>query len=209
MDSITICNMALMAAGIPPITSFDELNDNARLCKTFYPVLRGRVLRDHLWSFATTYCQLQQLNEESPDPEFPIVCSLPGDLIRIAGLQDDAVYKHMGSKILVQSLPATLLYIRTVDNADAFDPAFAEALQNLLSAEIVLSASRDIQQAQYFRNEYDRKLAIARSIDSQENSHALQSSGVNSTFIAARQGYRPGRRRSGVTFVQGNAGKQV
>lgn len=208
MDSITICNMALMAAGIPPITSFDELNDNARLCKTFYPALRDRVLRDHLWSFATTYCELQKLNENSPDPEFPIVCSLPGDLIRIAGLQDDAVYKHMGSKILVQSLPATLLYIRKVDNADAFDPAFAEALQNLLSAEIVLSASRDIQQAQYFRNEYERKLAIARSIDSQENSHALQNHGSNSTFLAARRGY-PGHGAGRVTFVQGNAGKQV
>lgn len=206
MDSVTICNMALMAAGIPSITSFDEENNNAKLCRSFYPVLRDRVLRDHTWSFATAYYKLPQLSEESSDPEYGIVCGLPVDVIRVVRLTDDSPYKRIGNKILVTHHPVTLEYIRRVEDPNLYDAAFVEALQNLLSSEIVLSSSRDIQQAQYFRNEYERKLAVARSIDSSENSDAHQPAGKESSFLAARRGYGMSSKR--VVFVAGNAGKQ-
>lgn len=209
MDSVTICNMALMAAGIPPITSFEETNDNAKLCKTFYPVLRDRVLRDHNWSFATSYFDIQRSAEKSPDPEYPIVCILPGDLIRVLNLLDNSPYRRIGNRLLVTQFPVTLVYIKKVEDPNLFDPAFTEALQNLISSEIVLSASRDIQQAQYFRNEYERKLTIARSIDSQENSHTNQIHQTGSTFIAARNGAAPRIAKGRVVFVEGTAGKQV
>lgn len=209
MDSVTICNMALMAAGIPPITSFEETNNNAKLCKNFYPVLRDRVLRDHSWSFATTYYPLQQSTEASPDPAMPIQCILPGDVIRIVGLSDNSSYRRIGDRILVTAPDLTLIYIRRVEDPNLFDPAFVEALQNLLSAEFVLSASRDIQQAQYFRQEYERKLAIARSIDSQENSAAYKLRNNPGSFIASRSGDVPLHRSGKVNFVKGTAGKQV
>ena len=209
MDSVTICNMALMAAGIPPITSFDETNDNAKLCKSFYPVLRDRVLRDHSWSFATSYLVLQQMAEKSPDPEYPFVAALPGDIIRVVSTLGDIPFRRIGNKLLIKELPATLIVIRKVEDPNLFDPAFIEALQNLLSAEIVLSASRDIQQAQYFRQEYERKLAIARSIDSQENSTAYQLRDEPGSFIASRSGYAALHRSGKVNFVKGNAGMQV
>jgi hypothetical protein len=209
MDSVTICNMALMAAGIPPITSFEETNDNAKLCKSFYPVLRDRVLRDHSWSFATSYLALQQMAEKSPDPEYPFVAALPGDLIRVIATLGDIPFRRIGNKLLVKELPATCLVIRKVEDPNLFDPAFIEALQNLLSAEFVLSASRDIQQAQYFRQEYERKLAIARSIDSQENSAAYKFRNNPGSFIASRFGYVPLHRSGKVNFVKGNAGMQV
>lgn len=209
MDSVTICNMALMAAGIPPITSFEETNNNAKLCKNFYPVLRDRVLRDHSWSFATTYYPLQQSAEASPDPAMPIQCILPGDVIRIVGLSDNSSYRRIGDRILVTAPDLTLIYIRRVEDPNLFDPAFVEALQNLLSAEFVLSASRDIQQAQYFRQEYERKLAIARSIDSQENTHSYQVTEAHSSFLAARNHGAVSGRHSKVVFVKGTAGKQV
>ena len=209
MDSVTICNMALMAAGIPPVTSFEETNDNAKLCKTFYPVLRDRVLRDHNWSFATAYFDIQRSAEKSPDPEYPIVCILPGDLIRVLNLLDNSPYRRIGNKLLVTQFPVTLVYIKKVEDPNLFDPAFVEALQNLISSEVVLSASRDIQQAQYFRNEYERKLTIARSIDSQENSHSNQIQQTGSSFIAARHGAASRIAKGRVVFVEGTAGKQV
>lgn len=210
MDSVTICNMALMAAGIPPITSFEETNDNAKLCKTFYPVLRDRVLRDHSWSFATAYFELQKTPEESRDPEFPHVCICPTDIIRAIKLADNSPFRRIGRKILLRNFPATLIYIQRVEDPALFDDAFTEALQNLLSSEIVLSATRDIQQAQYFRSEYERKLAIARSIDSQENAAAYQRKTAPTSFIAARRGFSNEYRTSGpVTFVEGNAGRQI
>ena len=201
--------MALMAAGIPPVTSFEETNDNAKLCKTFYPVLRDRVLRDHNWSFATAYFDIQRSAEKSPDPEYPIVCILPGDLIRVLNLLDNSPYRRIGNKLLVTQFPVTLVYIKKVEDPNLFDPAFVEALQNLISSEVVLSASRDIQQAQYFRNEYERKLTIARSIDSQENSHSNQIQQTGSSFIAARHGAASRIAKGRVVFVEGTAGKQV
>lgn len=209
MDSVTICNMALMAAGIPPIVSFEETNNNAKLCKSFYPVLRDRVLRDHTWSFATTYYPLQQSADASPDPELPVQCVLPGDIIRIVGLLDNSPYRRIGNRILVSAPNLTLVYIARVEDPNLFDASFVEALQNLISAEVVLSASRDVQQAQFFRNEYERKLSIARSIDSQENTHAYQPPAAHSTFIAARNHGAAPSARSKVVFVKGNAGKQV
>lgn len=208
MDSVTICNMALMAAGIPAVTSFEDNNNNAKLCKSFYPVLRDRVLRDHTWSFAAASCHLQQTAEESPDPQFPVVTVLPGDLIRIVELQSGNPYKNFGGRLLVQQKGELLIYVRRVEDPNLFDEAFVEALQNLLSAELCLSASRDIQMAQYFKNEYAQKLAIARSIDSQENVYAHQTGERFSSFAAARMG-GSGRQAGGkVIFVQGNAGKQ-
>lgn len=209
MDSVTICNMALMAAGIPAITSFEENNNSAKLCKTFFPVLRDRVLRDHTWSFAITYMELQQAAEESPDPHYPVVCYLPGDHIRTLKLLDNSPYSSVGAKILVSSFPATLVYIRRVEDSELFDPAFAEALQNLISAKVALSASRDVNMANFFEQEYVRSLAIARSIDSQENQHAVQNASRLSSFAAARRGADISRPGGSVVFLsQGNAGKQ-
>ena len=208
MDTVTICNMALMAAGIPAITSLEDNNNNAKLCKTFYPILRDRVLRDHLWSFATAFAALQQTAEDSPDPEYPVICLLPGDIIRVIKLADDSPYCRYGKRILVKKYPATLVYIKKVEDPNLFDAAFVEALQNLISAEVVLSASRDIQMAQYFKNEYERKLAVARSIDSAENLHAHQTAAAHSSFIAARYGAAGQKKVGTIQFVKGNAGKQ-
>ena len=69
MDSVSICNMALMAAGIPAIVSFEDNNNNSKMCKAFFPAMRDRVLRDHLWSFATHIMPLQKLADASPDPD--------------------------------------------------------------------------------------------------------------------------------------------
>ena len=207
MNSVTICNLALMAAGIPPITSFEDSNNNAKLCKSFYKILRDRVLRDHVWSFATEYHVLQKSAERSPNPEYEYVCHIPGDVIRIIRLADDTPYIRMGDKILTNQYPATLVYVKRVEDPNLYDELFVDALQNLLASEIVISVSRDIQMAQFFRNEYERKLATARSIDSAENVYAHQPVSGCGSFIASRLGYSGGKRGK-MTFVQGNAGMQ-
>lgn len=186
MDSVTICNLALMMVGIPPITSFDETNNNAKLCREFFPVLRDRVLRDHCWSFATQACELQMLNETCFDPNFHAVCALPGDLIRILGLSDDRPYRRIGNRIFVTQLPARLVYIQRVEDPELFDETFTEALQYLIASEIGMANTRDANLIQLYRREYERRLSIARSIDSQENRFALQNNPPQSHWIMAR-----------------------
>ena len=52
MNTIEICNLSLMMIGMPTIVSFENNNNNARMCKNFFPTVRDRVLRDHCWSFS-------------------------------------------------------------------------------------------------------------------------------------------------------------
>lgn len=208
MDSVTICNLALMMVGIPAITSFDDNNNNAKLCESYFPVLRDRCLRDHLWSFATVSCHLQQLKEESLDDRYPVVCALPSDLIRIVGLSDDSPYRKASDRILVRSTNAKLIYIRRVLDPNLFDETFIEALQYLIASEIGLANTRDTSLINLFRQKYEMSLATARSIDSFENRFSLQPNEKRSSWIAARNGTAD-RISCGVEFVEGTEGKQV
>lgn len=195
MTSVEICNLALTAMGIPPIVSLDDANNNARSCKQLFPVLRDRVLRDHTWSFATAAYDLQKINASSWDPRYPFVCGLPADFIRIVTLVSEGPYRKIGeNRIFVETFPDVLVYIRRVNDSEQFDATFAEALQYMLAAELCLVNTRDPQSAALFRQEYERRLAVARSIDSSENIDAYQRK-PSSTFLAARRGgcgaYRP------------------
>ena len=206
MDSISICNLALMMVGIPAITSFQDENNNAKLCKTFFPVLRDRVLRDHTWSFATAGYDLQCLAEKSIDPEYRYVCALPGDVIRVIEIVGNRPYRRVENKILVQELPATLIYTRRVEDPGLFDETFVEALQYLLAAEIGMSNTRDAQLINMYRQEYEKRLALARSIDSQENRYAMQNRPQRSSWIKSRSS--GGEYDRPVTWTRGTEGQQ-
>ena len=209
MDTITICNLALNMLGIPQILNFDEANDNAKLCKRFFPVVRDRVLRDHPWSFAAASCKLSELADTAPfDPRFSFVCPLPGDLLRVNEIHPGAPYRIAGRNIFVTELPATLVYTRKVEDSSLFDETFAEALQYALAAEIGMANTRDPHLIALYRQEYERRLAIARSIDSQENHGAYALPPRRSHWIAARSAALPCLPAGKLNWVEGNAGKQ-
>lgn len=211
MDSVQICNLALMMAGIPPITSFQDENNNAKQCKTFFPVLRDRVLRDHAWSFACAFYDLQVLDEESPDPDYRFVCALPGDLIRVLNVVGDFPYRMFGGKLLIDHHPARIHYIRRVEDPSLFDETFVEALQYLLAAEIAMANTRDPNLISFYRQEYERRLAVARSIDSSENRFEAQNSPRRSRWIESRGGSGTGVRNNRIGKTEltvGTEGKQ-
>lgn len=178
--------MALAMLGIPLITSFEEENNNAKLCKMFFEPLRNQVLRDHTWSFARAEYDLQKLDQEFVNPAYPIRCAMPYDLIRCVGLSSGNPFQKFGREIHVKELPEKLLYIRKVEDTESFDPTFVEALKFLLASEIGLSNTRDLNLVNYYRQQYQISLATARSIDSQENAASFGITPVKSTFIGAR-----------------------
>jgi hypothetical protein len=173
--------------GIPQILNFDEDSSQAKLCKQFFPVLKGRVLRDHTWSFAVKAVQLQELAEKPFNPEFEKACILPGDLVRVNHLIPHAPYQIAGDRIFVNVFPATLVYTANIEDVSLSDVTFQEALQYALAAELALANTRDAAMANFFRGEYEKKLALARSIDSQENLHIYQSRTSKSSFLNARR----------------------
>ena len=208
MDSISICNLALGMLGMPAITSLDETNSNALLCRKFFSTLRDRVLRDHCWSFATTSHSLSVLAEDGFDPEFPVVCELPTDVIRVLRVVPEMPFQRHGHEIHVPAAPEKVIYIRRVEDPNLFDTTFVEALQYLLAAEIGMANTRDAQLIALYRQEYEKRLAIARSIDSQENREAFRPAPPRSRWLAARGASSIPVPRGSVNFVKGDAGKQ-
>ena len=209
MNSVEICNLSLMMLGMPTITSFDDNNQNAKMCKNFFPVVRDRALRDHIWSFATAYFMLQASTEESPEPDYPCVCPQPPDLIRVIELQDDEPFLRVKNNILTRFAPIRMKYIRRVEETENFDTLFAEAMQYLLASEIIMTNTRDPGMIQLYRSEYERRLAVARSVDSAENRFSLKPSHRRSNWIEAHLGREGCGPRSGkLNWTQGNAGIQ-
>lgn len=211
MDSIDICNLALNMLGIASIVSFDETNNNAKLCKAFFPVCRDRVLRDHSWSFAAKRYELSKLpNDTTLDPNLPFVCGVPADCIAVRDILYGIRYKTWGRRIMVEALPATMIYTARIEDTSLFDATFCEALQYSLAGEIAMGNSRHANLLQMFRQEYERRLSIARSIDSSENHLAYQNTHRKSSWISARgAGVDEISRQSGpVQWVQGTEGVQ-
>ena len=215
MDSVTICNLALNMLGITGITSFDEKNNIAGLCKQLFAPLRDRVLRDHSWSFADKACDLARVqNVESIDPDKPCVCSVPGDCIAMRYCLYNIPFRPWGRYIMVPALPAKLIYTARIEDATLFDDTFVAALQYMIAAELAMNHTRDLAMVNMYRQEYNRQLAIARSIDSQENVYSYQNARRNSRWIS--NAYCDDH-ASGITaacgqsinWVEGTEGKQV
>jgi len=210
MDSVTICNLALQMVGIPTITNMEETNNNARLCRLFYPVLRDRVLRDHPWSFAEAVSKLEVLAEGSPDPAYPYMCALPGDVIRVRRLTSGRPFRMHAGKILVTEYPEEAVYTRREEDPNKFDVLFVEALQYSLAAELGMANTRNTNLIGMYRQEYERRLQQARSVDSQENRYSLQGTGKRSNWIRARHDSGIGRLENRpVKWTEGTEGKQV
>lgn len=51
-SDIDICNLALAALGVNPITSFADGTRQAQSCRMWYPRARDALLRSHPWNFA-------------------------------------------------------------------------------------------------------------------------------------------------------------
>ncbi len=211
MDSIDICNLALNMLGIASIVSLEDTNNNAKLCKAFFPVCRDRVLRDHSWSFAAKSYELSKLpNDTTLDPNLPFVCGVPADCIAVRDILYGIRYKTWGRRIMVEALPATMIYTARIEDTSLFDATFCEALQYSLAGEIAMGNSRHANLLQMFRQEYERRLAIARSIDSQENKYDYQNTIRKSSWISARgAGTDEVSRQSGpINWVKGTEGVQ-
>jgi hypothetical protein len=147
--------------------------------------------------------------ETSPEPDFPFVCAEPFDLIRILEVDDGEEYIRVGNRVLTKRSGARIKYVRRVEDPEQFDELFTEALQYAIAAEIVITNTRDPQLANYYRSEYERRLAVARSIDSAENRHDMKPRPQRSHWIEARGGGGTPYRRGNTVWTEGTEGKQI
>lgn len=167
---VAICNAALIRIGAEPISALDEPSKAARLCNSRYADLRDEVLRDHPWNFALHRTSLAAL-AEMPAFGYARRFQLPADCLRVLSMADkDARFQIEGRSLLTDEADAKILYVRRVEDPNAFDPLFANALSLRLAAELAYAITNSTTLIEAMWGLYQRAAQRARTADAQEGS---------------------------------------
>lgn len=186
-SSTEICNSALIKLGMEPITSLDDDNKQARLCKEQYPKIRDKLLNSHYWNFAMKRQEMAVVSSSPPIFGFSIKYQLPTDTLRVMHLnQKSARFKVEQNRFLHTNLSgAQIIYIAREEDVSKYSPTFSE----LLALELAIDLSTALVQSRTvkadLREQHKTALRDARSIDGQEGTNDELMSDV---WINARLG---------------------
>ena len=187
---VELANVALGMIGEDPINSFQDDLDTARAVSLRFPTVRDAVLRDHFWNFAKARRQLASLSQ-APDFGYDHQFQLPADFIRMIRVQpSDDHYSHEpryvieGTKLLADSNPIRIVYVRRESDTTKWDSLATEALAARLASELAISVTQSSQLQEQLFNVAMEKLAQARSIDAMDEPADIidASSWVDSRF---------------------------
>ena len=165
----SICNSALAKIGAPTITSLEEQNKGARLCKRLYPTFRDDVLASYPWNFAITRVELAQLADVTPAFGYTYAYQLPSDCLRVLETETkDQEWKIEGRYLVTDEASIFIKYIRREENSSLFSIMFAEALAYRLAMELAYPITQNASLRDRFEKAYKEVLRDARTNDSQE-----------------------------------------
>jgi len=168
---IEVCNAALMAIGVKPITSLDDAISSANVLKVWYPITRDSVLRAHPWNFAEKRAVLALVAGETPAMDYAYFFQLPGDCLRVRKLSDEAVdipYKVEGNRLLMDEAEGSILYTFRETNISAWDPIAVECLIFRLASNVAFPLKQDAALVKTMFELYKDRLPDAQSVDAQE-----------------------------------------
>lgn len=115
---VQICNAALRKLGAERISSLNEINKRAKLCKGAYDDLRREVLRAHPWNFAIAREELPR-QAASPEYQFDYQFQLPANCIRVLGTNEDRLNPLgdvLGDSLTKYKIEGRLLLTNTVSS---------------------------------------------------------------------------------------------
>ena len=168
--ALQICNSALIKLGAKSISALTGLTTKEYdLCVAQYPRLRNALLRGHPWAFAKVVTDsLTTIAADAMTETYSYKHTIPTStpVARILSFTNsDNVsvdYEIVGAYIYSNEETPRLRYIRSytaVDDGATFPDDFAEALANLLAAEMSVS----LTQNQSLRDTYMQAFAYALS----------------------------------------------
>ena len=167
---VAICNRALALIGEEPIVSLSDDTEAARRCNLLYADTRDAVLRAHPWNAAIARVSLAPL-AEVPAFGYARHYQLPSDCLRVLGLSDRrALFKIEGRRLLADLAPLAILYVRRIDDPNAFDALLIDAIAARLAHDLAYALAGSTSLAGQMWELYVRKLAEARKADAQEGS---------------------------------------
>jgi len=164
---LDICNSALIKLGAELITTIDDNNKRAKLCKSQYQKIKRKMLNETPWNFAIKREELEE-NGDTPLFGFGYSFDLPSDFIR--GLDFETIkreWQREGKTILADDSTVKIRYIADVAE-DLFSPTFEEVLALNLAYELSYAMVQSTAFREALLVDSERLLAKARSYDAQE-----------------------------------------
>lgn len=170
-SDVEVASLALLGIGSQAITSLNP-PDNTPPAKTvaqFFPTARDATLREHPWNFAVKRASIAA-DTTAPVWEFTLAYPMPNDLLRILEVDGEDVavnrWRVEGGSIVTDIVsPLKIRYIARIEDAEAWDSLFVEAMAAKLGAMVAekLTGLSEIVQIQNAL--FERKVQQARSMD--------------------------------------------
>ena len=165
---IELCSKALNKIGASEIVSFEEGTPEAELAKSFYPVVKAKLLSGYPWSFATRTAALARVADPGPG-EYSACFALPNDFLGALKISSGTRYKIARGRLFADAPAVELSYVADVDEG-ALPPVFTSAFVYALAAEFAISLLDDGAKFSLFYKLSNTELKEARFLDSSQES---------------------------------------
>lgn len=162
-----------MRLGAEPITSLDDNNKRAKLCKAHYDSMKEKMLYEHPWKFAIVR---ETLTAEVDAPEFGFDTKfeLPYGYLRaifeVNGEYTDETphtWQREGEFLLANDSEIKMRYIANVGE-EKFSPSFTDALALHMAHELSYALVQSASYRDQLKKDRDDSLRTARSYNAQE-----------------------------------------
>jgi hypothetical protein len=187
VTEVEICSAALNALGVKGIASLEDDSTEARACKTYYSLIRDRVLEDRVWSFAKKHYAL------SPDATAPIFgftkrFLIPSEIVRVHRVDNGDGDFRMAWEIFGEYIHADdpAIYVtavrREVDTS-LYSPAFTLCVALRLATVLAVPLKENRQLKVDLWEEYKFELKEASGLDGSQG----KSEATRSDFLSRRR----------------------
>jgi hypothetical protein len=158
MNSIDLCNIALLTLGIDPIQSLEDPTPQAIYLKVLYPWTKNRLLTGHPWSFAIQKkCYSFTFNPEQQC----YTHSIPDDFLAFATQQPLKTNNRLWQSDVAH---VWVSYISLVEES-LWSFAFSQAFVDRLTASICFPLIQDKNLAQSYELQAQKSYAHAKSLE--------------------------------------------
>lgn len=172
VTDIDVCSRALIMIGAQPISSFSDGSTEATVSSALYEDTVRDLLARHRWRFSSGQSQLSR-REDAPLSGWDAAYQLPADTLvlhRVTVNGYDIVYDRYQDLIYCNAGAEEVVFADYTFRAeeDLWPPYFVSLVTTYLASLFAYSIANQVQVADYLDKKALRHLALARNIDSQE-----------------------------------------
>lgn len=183
-SQIEIINVALSRIGANEITSLSDGTTEQKLAVNFWDTCRRELLRSHPWNFAIADIELAQIDGYQGF-DYQYSYQLPSNFLRLLEFYGNPDYRVQGRQIVTDSSICKIRYIKDITDTSLWDSSFVDLLAQRLAVDLAFPLTKSQATADSMFALFDRKLKMARFIDSTEDPAGMLG-GNSSPYIGVR-----------------------